>query len=266
MNPITYSLQQLRFAIPREILEKVFISNMNHRLIQPTSLDTRIRQEVIEQRVLVDCNLAGGTETHIPLSTLPKEFIDSYTAIYRIPKNMTQGRTITRALSVSYGEGAIMGVVNVAPTQGNAYLDAASGVLAASLPIPIVSTAQCQLIGENVVMIADNMALPVNIFLRCWLENDENFNHIQPTSYKAFSKLIELAVKAYIYINAQIPMDRAFIHAGSELGRFKEIVDGYSDANEQYETHFNEVWRKTAYLNDYNAHRRHCQRILGGNW
>jgi hypothetical protein len=266
MNPITYSLQQLRYQIPKEILEKVFLSNLNYRTIQATTLDTRIRQEVIESRVLVDCNLAGGTETHIPLSDLPKEFIDPFTAIYRIPKTMTQGRTITRALSVSFGEGAIMGASNIAPTQGNALLDAAAGVLNSALPIPIVSTAQVQLIGENTVMIADNMALPVNIFLRCWLENDENFNHIQPTSYKNFAKLVELATKAYIYINAQIPMDKAFIHAGSELGRFKDIIDGYADANEQYDTHYNEVWRKTAYLNDYNAHRRHCQRVLGGNW
>lgn len=266
MNPISYALRQLRFKIPKEILEKTFISTLNHRFTQPTSLDTRIRQEVIEPRVLVDCNLLGGTETHIPLFDLPREFLDPFTAVYRIPKSMTQGRTIVRAMSVAYGEGAIMGASNIAPTQGNLLLDGAAGVLNSALAIPIVSTAQCQLIGENVVMIADNMALPMNIYLRCWLENDENFNHIQPTSYPAFAKLVELAVKAYIYVNIQIPMDRAIIHAGSELGRFRETVDGYADANEQYETHLTEVWRKTAYLNDYTSHRRHCQRILGGNW
>ena len=266
MNPITYALKQINFAIPKDILQKVFISNVNYNQRLPVSLDSIIREKVIEDRVMVDVNVVGGTETFISLSDLPREFLDPFTAIYRIPKYMTQGRTITRALSVSFGEGAIMGASNIAPTQGNALLDSAAGVLNSNLPIPIVSTAQVTLVNENTVMIADNMALPVNIYLRCWLENDSNLNHIQPTSYPDFGKMCVLATKAYVYVNSQIPMDRAYIFAGNELGRFKEIIDGYSDANDQYDTFVREVWRKVAVLNDYMAHRRHAMRILGGVW
>lgn len=264
MNPITYSLDRLHYAIPREILEKTFISNINHRTLIPVSLDARIRELVIEPRVLVDCNLVAGTEMYFPLIQVPREIVDMFNYVYRIPKFMTQGRRITQALSVSFGEGAVLAGSNLAPSNGNALLDATSGVLNSALPIPLVSTAQCQLIGENTVLINDNMALPNNIYLRCWVENDESFNHIQPASYPAFSKLVELAVKAYIYINSLVIMDKAYIFAGAELGRYKEIVDSYADANEMYETHRDEKWRKTAFMNDYQAHTRQLRRTLGG--
>lgn len=268
MNPITYALNQVRFEIPREILEKLFITQFaaQHCYYKPTpiSLDARIRDEVITPRVLMDCNMMGGTETHIRLTGLPREDVDAFTYVYRIPKTLTQGRSITAALSVTFGEGAVVGATNLVPMRGNVLLDAASGLLNSSTPIPMISTAKVKLIGENTILIADNMSMPTNIFLRCWLENDTNFNHINPRSYPAFSKLVVLAVKAYIYVNAMIPMDMGEIFAGNQLGRFKEVIDSYSDANEMYMTHLTEVWGRVAVLNDFDAHRRHIQLLVGG--
>jgi len=266
MNPVTYALNQVRYEIPREVLEKVFISQFNYQLRNPISLDSRIREEVIVPRVFTDCNIMGGTETFIRLNGLPREDVDAFTYIYRIPKTLTQGRTITSALSVTFGEGAVVGATNLVPMHGNALLDAASGLLNTSSPIPIISSAKVKLIAENTIMIADNMSLPTNIFLRCWLENDTTFNHINPRSYPQFAKLVLLAVKAYIYVNAMIPMDKGEIFGGNQLGRFKEVVDSYSDANEMYATHLKEVWGKVAILNDFDAHRRHLQMITGGAW
>lgn len=264
MNPVSYALSALEFSIPREILEKVFLSNIWQNAKQPYSLHARIREQVIEGRVNIDCNLMHGTEATIPLIGVPKEQIDMFMWVYRIPKFLTQGRTITRALSVSFGEGAIIGATNMAPSQGNALMDAAAGLLNSSLPIPIIASSNCQVIGENTVLIQDNMALPVNIYLRVWLENDANMNHIQPASFPQYAKLVELAVKAHIWVKCQIPMDRAFIFSGSELGRFGSIIDGYADANEQYCTHRDEVWAKVAYMNDKMAHTRALKRIMGG--
>jgi hypothetical protein len=264
MNPISYALAQLDYTIPREIMEKVFISNIWNKSKSPLSLHARIREEVIEKRVLTDCNLMHGTEAAIPLAGVPKEQIDMFMWVYRVPKFMTQNRTITRALSVSFGEGAIIGATNMAPSQGNAMLDAAAGLLNSSLPIPIIASANCQVIGENVILIQDNMALPVNIYLRCWLENDQNMNHIQPASYPQFAKLVEYAVKAHIWVKCQIPMDRAFIFSGSELGRFGSIIESYAEANDMYATHRDEVWVRVAHMNDKIAHTRALKRTLGG--
>ena len=266
MNPITYALNQVHFRIPDEVLKETFVSrqfNFQFRST-PATIDARIRDLVLNARVMVDCNLFGGVETTIPLIRASYEYIDPYQVIYTVPKTLTQGRSITRALSVSFGDGAMAGITNLVPSYGNNLLDAAQGLLQSHQPIPMVSTANCILVGENQVLIQDNFTLPPNIYLRCWLENDAMMSHIQPTSYPAFAELVVLAVKAYIYMNLQIPMDKGVIHAGADLGRFREVVDGYSDADEQYRDHLKKVWRKVAYLNDFQAHRRHIQRLLGG--
>lgn len=274
MNPISYSLDQISRAIPLDILEKTFISipfgrEPNEPTYQtksrlPVSLDERIRFEVIETWVKVDCDLVGGTEIEIPLERVERQIVDMFNYIYRVPKMMTNGRRIIRPLSIGFGEGAVLAGSNLAPSRGNALLDAASGLLNSSLPIPIVNSAQIHLIGENTILVNDNIALPMNIYLRCWLENDDNFNHIQSTSYPAFAKMVVLAVKAHIYNKMAIPMDRGVIYAGNELGRFKEIIDSYSDCYEQYCTYRDEIWRKTAIMNDYKGHTRLLRRTLGG--
>lgn len=266
MNPVGYSLKQVRQKIPKEVLNKIFLSNVEHRFRQPTSVDVEIRQKVIEDRVMVDCNLVGGTETWIDLTSLPRENIDPYSWVYRIPKHMTNNRSITRALSIGYGTGVPIGMGYNQPAKSNALMDAAAGLINSNSPIAQISTAEVQLVGENTILVSNAMTLPMTAYLRCWLENDSAFNHIQPTSYMDFATLVVLATKAYIWVNAQIPMDKGFIFAGNELGRFTSIVDSYSDANEMYETHFNETWRKVAHFNDPVAHKRHLTMISGGLW
>lgn len=265
MNPITKALQDLRYTVPQQILEKAFIANTAPYNIVPISLDTIIREKVIEARVMVDCNLMGGTEVNIPLNAVERTQVDNFTFVYRVPKAMTQGRSITRALSVSYGQGNIVGYTAMGFNGTSPMLDAASGLLNSHLPITNVSSAYCQLIGENVVMIVDTIAMPADVYLRCWIENDINFNHLQPTSYMEFSKLVEYAVKSYIYMKMTVLMDQAQIHAGFELGQFKNIIDGFSDAEANYRTQL-DTWGTVAILNDFNAKRRHIQLLTGGAW
>lgn len=266
MNPVSYSLSYLRRVIPKEILEKTFISFQQYNSRLPISLDTVIREKVIEDRVMVDCNLVGGTESFISLVGIPAHRIDAFNTYYKIPKTMTGGRTITRALSVSYGEGSLMGATNMGLRNSSPMLDAVGGVMASFSPIPVVSTAYVSLVAENTVLIQDNMALPLNIYLRCKLENDSQFSHLNPASYKGFAKLVEYATKAYIYMENVIRMDKGEIFAGQELGRYKEIVDGYADAQQNYEDYLDKSWRKIAILNDYTASRRALALCVGGGY
>ena len=248
MTPITYALNHVRKVIPRQILDKTFLSNWQYNNTFPISLDQRIREDVINNRVMVDCNP------------------DAWTWIYRIPKSLTQGRSIVAALSVSFGEGAVVGATNLIPVRGNSLQDAAAGLLNSSNPIPMIATAKTHLIGDNVVLISDTMALPTTFFLRCWIENDSEMTNLNPRSYRAFAKLTELAVKSFIYNEMVIKMDMGEIFGGVQLGRFKEIIDSYSDAEEMYMTHLNEVMGRVFELNDAEGQRRHIQLMVGGLW
>lgn len=274
MDVIQKAVDTLKFTIPRPILETVFIKRgagigswrddiYGYRR-ENANIDQLIIDTVIRPRVCVDCNLVGGTEAFIPLAGLPVERANDYTSVYRIPKDKTQGRSILTALSISFTDPSRISSYGVATsTNNNAVMRAGQAVMDAMGTIPAVSTAHVQLIGENVVMVRDVIVLPANVYLRCVLANDENLTHIQPRSYRHFAKLVEHAVKAYIYNEYVIQMDLGELHGGQTLGRFKEIIDTYSDANELYETYLNETWQKVALMNDRESWTRNIRMRIG---
>ena len=57
MNAIKKALDELKFRIPREILNQIFTEkNFSYRTT-PISVDEQVLSQVIKPRVLVDCNL-----------------------------------------------------------------------------------------------------------------------------------------------------------------------------------------------------------------
>lgn len=266
MMAISKSLDEIKFRIPRQILEAVFNQRGTSWKDPVVSLDEKILATVVRPRVLVDCDLVGGTELFIDLNGIPVDRPNDYTSVYRIPKDRTQGRSIMSVLNISFNDPTrVAGHTAIAAQQSTAMLQVGSAVMDAHAPIPMTSSAQCQLIGENVVMVRDTVLLPASIFLRVMLANDSNLSHLQLKSYRAFSRLVELAVKAYIYNEYIIRMDIGELHGGQQLGTFKSVIDGYSDAEELYQTFLTEKWQKIAFMNDTEAYQRHLRTMIGGS-
>lgn len=261
MSAITKALQEIRFSIPDAVLRAAFIGQYQWRGI-PQSLDDAIMQKVLGPRVMVDCNLVGGAFAMIPLGNVPMQYVDPYSLIYHIPKELTQGRTILSALSVSYmpASGAwsdgtsSYGLTNMGNVSNLA--SAMQRVSDSVSNLPPISNAYVDLIGENTILIRNQARITQSYILRCILNNDENLNNISPRSWPAFAKLCVLAVKAYIYNELLIRMDQTYLEGGQELGTFKNYVDTLSDSNEMYLTHLREVWMVTATMNDVHAHTR----------
>ena len=265
MGPLSKCIDEVKFRIPRAILEAVFIKRAQHWRLTPASLDEHILNEVVRPRVLVDCNLVGGTEVFIPLDGVPLERGNDYTTVYRIPKDKTQGRSIMSVLNITFSDPTKVSSYGVAAGAHNSIMmQAGQAVMDAMGSMPVTSTAYVQLIGENVVMVRDTVVLPANIYLRCLLENDENMSHLQLKSYRDFSKLVEYAVKAYIYNEYVIPMDMGELYGGQALGRFKEIIDSYADAEELYQNFITEKWQKISLMNDREQHTRFLRLMMGG--
>ena len=263
MNIIQKALDEIRYEIPNEILTQAFVDPALVRRGLPISMDTLIRQAVIEPRVMVDCNLVGGVQVTIPLNSIQPEYYDQTSMIYRIPKTLTQGRSIISVHELTIGDASLLGNASLATQESSALINAAQGMLRANLPITSPSTAYVQLVGENTVYISENYSLPSNLYLRCVIENDSSFSHIKPQSYHDFAMLCKYATKAYIYTKLAIATDTAQLHAGMALGRFKEFIDGYADANELYGTFLKDTWRKVAFFNDTESKRRHLKMISG---
>lgn len=267
MNPITKALDEVTFRIPREILQVVFIDPYQQYRDLPSDIKERIRFLVLQQRVLVDCNLIGGVEIRIPLDDIPSETVDGgYTTVFRIPKTKTNGRSIVSVFDVTYGDlyNTQAGYGTYSYGRTSPALSLAASVMEAQLRTPYVGSARVDLIGENVVMVQDSIILPQNLYLRCAIANDENLNNIKARSYPVFSRLVELAVKSYIYNNYAIKLDMGELRGGVQVGMFKTIVESYADAEQMYQEHLNEKWGKVAFMNDQESMHRWTSLLVGG--
>lgn len=267
MNPITKALDEIMFRIPRAVLEKVFVQRFKSYRDVPKDIKERIRFEVIEQRVLVDTDLVGGNEVRIPLDSCPKETSDDgYTNIYRIPKKLTDGRRITSVLDVTYGNiyPNTPGYGMHAYSRSGQALQVASTVMEANLRSPYTGSARARPLGENVVMVQDSQVIPQNMWIRVLLGHDENLSTIKARSYPIFSKLVELAVKSFIYNEYVVDLDVGELRGGQQVGKIKEIIDGYADAETSYQEYLTEKWAKVVFMNDDESNQRFTNLLIGG--
>lgn len=266
VNCLQKSLSDLKFTVPKQILDSVFVKrHANSRVVTVPSLDEQILNNVIRPRVYIDTNLVGGAEILVPLNTVKGEDVSPTDMVYRIPKRLTQNRTIMSVLGVTYMDVHSMAAAgNYASCGVSAEQSAAQGLMDAVAPMPMISTSRVSLIGENVVLIRDSIRIPSNSTLRCIVAHDEAMSHIQPRSYKAFCKLVEYAVKSYIYNEYVIEMDMGELRGGHNLGKFKDKIDEYSDAEELYSTYLIEKWQKISFMNDTNSYNRLLKLTIGG--
>lgn len=265
MNALSKALSDVKFSINRSILETVFVKRFSHYRVAAPNLDEQIMNEVIRPRVYIDSNLVGGAEIIVPMNGLGGEEVGTTDMVYRIPKSLTNNRTIMSALNITYVDAQSMAAAGNYATCGvSAEQSAMQNLLDAVAPMPMISTGRISIIGENVIFIKDSIRIPSNSYLRCVVGHDEAMSHLQPRSYRAFAKLVELAVKAYIYTEYELEMDMAELRGGHNLGKFKDIIERWADANELYETYLIEKFQKVQFQNDSQSMNRFLRLGAGG--
>jgi len=274
LNPLAKAIDEVKRRIPREILNIVFqqpTSIMGQSMPgwnrPPTSIDESLLTQVIRPRVLIDCNIVGGTEVMVPLNGIASmsDPAFDYIKYYDIPKRLTQGRSIVSVINVTYADATKLAAYGGSGTVNNsAMMYTGQAMIDAYGTIPVVSTAYAQLVGENVVMVKDSTILPPNVSLRCIVADDPDMAHLQIRSLHPFCKLVELAVKAHIYNEYVVQLDIGQIYAGQNIGRIREIIDSYADANDLYETYLKEKWMKIARMNDRESWQRDIKFPMGG--
>lgn len=259
------ALAEIRFIIPEEILDLVFIKKAYTYRDRPTNLDREIIKKVIAPRVLMDCNLLGGVDYMVELQDIYRETTEEFMAVYRIPKEFTDNRSIISVLGISYLNPYMVSAPAGQNVCGWSHIMATTqAVLEAMSPIPNFSSSEVTLEGENTILIRDARVLPQSSYARCILSYDEYMSNLNPRSYIAFAKMCELAVKSYIWKNRVIPMDRGELTAGVTLGAIKEVIEEYRDAEEMYQEYRKNTMRKVLMMNDDTQRRRHLTRLIGG--
>lgn len=278
MDAISYAVSEVRYRIPPQVLSIVFGPTGNVFVHNAEAVEAAIRDKIIEGRVRQVADTSGAMMVEIPLDGLSPqrlEFqeINRFSYVFRIPKTLTNGRRITSALALAYGNNSQLGIGYQAQHQSyygsgcghSPMVDAANGLMAANSPIPIVQSALLTIIGENVVMVEDYVPLARSLFLRCIVGNDQEFTNVKPQSYPAFAELVTLATKAYIYNNYYINLGKGYLVGGQELPEIREIISEYRDADELFLTYVREKWNRIAQMNDSRRFQRRLLLLSSGN-
>lgn len=265
MTPIQKALSEIQFKIPKEILEAAFIEDQPFRAPVATNLEYQIRSRVIDERVLVDLNLAGGMLHMVPMDRIKPEFVDEFQAVFRIPKELTQGRSISRVLAMAYGDQRAQGNYIQSTVAFNTQMSAVQGVLNSHVGIAMTETTSVSLIAENTVLLTDMLAVPGRTHLRCYLDNDPALSQMRAPVIPVFAELVTLAVKSFIYNTLIMKIGRDVMVGGRDLGKFKEIVESYADADELYTNFLREKWRKVNMFNNTLARQR-MTRLASPGW
>lgn len=271
MNAVLYALNEIKNQIPEEVLLAAMNIDSPHQTYNPYSLEEKIRNKVILNRVIPDCNVTRGQELVIPLNNVQPTTSEMYYTVYRIPPELTDNRAIMSVLGLTYIPVNYMignyssfitsdtigsfhpgnSITNVADRIGNAASDAA-----------IVTNTHVELIGHNTILVYANYRTVFNYGARVVLEYDENMQGISPRSFKAFSYLCVLAAKAYIYNKLIVKLNSGYLQGGQELGKLQQIIESYEGSEEEYRTYLKEVWKPVAWMNDTTAYNRFVRSML----
>lgn len=263
LTPLDHAINRIKLNIPKEILDKTFIqSNQRFRAYRSAvSVDHLIRQKVIREIVLTDCNLIGANEVKVAVLRSWCQLIDSNNIIVRVPKTHTQNRTITEVLNATYlpQSGYLMPYGTI---QAVSEMTLAQNKLLNSIRNPTISgTIDTEIVGENVIAIIGAGTVPNNLFLTVMVEYDENMSTLSRSAYGVFAQLCLLATKAYIWSNRIVLMDKAEIEGGYQLNRYTSIIEGYEDAYEQYTEFLEEKWKKISFMADPARRKKHLSMI-----
>lgn len=264
INPITNALQEVHYAIPREVLTEVFGKEdyQDWRRAAPTTVDEMMMSKVVRPRVLKDCNLVGGRQAIIDLQGLGFYSQDAYSTILEIPLERTGNREIISVLSVNYlPTSAAMGSMGTAygsinPVNQSEFQTVGMKIMDSFGAMPHVAAAQVELIAYNTIVIRDKMRATEIFELRCMLANEENLTNIQPNSYPVIAELVRLAIESYIFKTLRIRLGRGQLEQGMDLTQFREAVDDYRESEKEYKDYLKNTARAVFFMNDTLSHDR----------
>jgi hypothetical protein len=273
MSNVTTIIQKIKRVIPKQVLEVAFLDGVGRNGRNPTNLDWKIRNAIIDGWVRVDLDLMGAEEVNIPLQHAEVTYDNQYRITARIPKEVTAGRSIVQALALNYIYNTPAGMVNngfnnnsfnMSNCGNSPLLNSASKILRAASPAPILSSASVQLMGENVILITDYMGSVTQCSVTCRVSHDPELNNINPKAVDQFAQLCVYAAKAWIYTNTIINIDMAELYGGADLGRIKDVIDGYADAHDNYETYKEEVIHAVNFMNDDQRNGNYLRMLISG--
>jgi hypothetical protein len=243
INGLDVAFRRIKLEIPEEILFAIFG--------RKRPLEESLKEMVIYQSVIPDCNLSGGKVLNIILKRewirpLPMEPF----SLFEIPEEAREGRNIIEVHSISrkiYQSVAYGNMENLFPEQtgfgrptvmgqSGAMIYASERMLASKTgagqsprdPIP-------ELMGNMVRLNPGPMAY-VPWSLTCRVCYDNEMTNLNSAAIEKFAKVCELATKRYCFTTLSIKMESGEIEFGTQLSAFKDQINKWGDLGDAYDT------------------------------
>lgn len=233
--------------IPPQVIQMAMYVANKHFHICNNSQEF-IMQKVIRERVLDDLNLTGGKFKKIILKPEYREEVsldlagwaggDGGFDLYRVPPEARDNLPMIHCIGVQYpyassniaGESAV-GTASA----GYDMLSQADQIVNSYTLARPLNHPTGQVLSGDLIKLFPSQYTQVNYIATVRLALDETFEQVQPSSVETLAKMVTLATKAWIYNNLIIDIDRAAMECGADVGKIKEIIEEYRDANQLYD-------------------------------
>lgn len=245
--PLDHAIMSVASKIPPQILE-IALRHSNKKYHQNNNLTEWICNKIINYRVLKDVNLTAG---QVKTIILKPSWIESTTrdheayagddgpwTIYRIPPDVRDNKSISQVMTVQFP-------YHTYQSTGIANADVASGGWSLVDQVDQIINSYTNAIPRNhplvTLMSGDLVKLTPSQYTRqfwlltCRINYDETFNNLPDSSIRILSDLVLFATRSWIYNNLIVEIDRSVQETGMDIGTIRSIVEGYANAEEQYE-------------------------------
>lgn len=252
---IEYFLDFIERSIPSKLLEITFRPDPKHGINNVQfSVRERIRQEVINDWLVRDINTKGIQDIVLPLSTAVIRDAGRNQLVIHIPRSATGGRRIVSISRMGFfNPYAVSNLASLGAVTSTEMQRAISKMVTSVSAIPRVETGYITLINENTFLVEDFIMTSTNFWVGVSLEADEYLSNIKPAYYDKLAEFALMACKAVIYRKMVNDRDGSIIEGGHELGSLNDLVNNWTDADEQYQDMRRMRLKKILSLNDKNT-------------
>lgn len=245
LSPLKMALADIHANIPAPILQMAFNPYNDYRV----SIDQEIIDKVILARVKDAVSIRGGRILDIILSqkwanitASPTPYALGVVGLYTsftIPPEARENRDMVAAtgirLSAAIGLGLQNSFYNSLNAGGLSLKSIATQAIQSQTASNVIALPTPQIRDGNLIVLDPPQTTYVPWVVTVRLSYDDNFGNMPKGIYPAFSTVVMLAVKTYIYTQLSLAIESNAVIHGAEIGAIKNIVDSYSDANEKYE-------------------------------
>ena len=259
VNPFHLVMLRIQQGIPKPVLQ-IALRKYNMDNNTAYTITSFIQEVIMEKIVLPETNLSGGLIKTIPLKNEWVERTpgdhggyagdDGPFSLFRIPPEARDNKPISNILSVQYPYNTYLGGgVNSSDIGAGGFclVDQVDEILNSYTLSRPRNHPVARLLSGDLVRITPTQYSMQNWLMTCRLDFDAQFTNLHDHAVPILANLVLLATKQWCHTNLLIDIDRAWMETGQDIGTIKSIIEGYSDAGQQYMEALIE-WRGVSWL------------------